>query len=357
MPKLTKFKEKEGNNNLRNYIISAIILVGALLSFFIYKSYAAYKVEKKYDVIKARIGEFGMPSCEIVGNPTTYVENATLTIKVTDQGKNGVAEYSWDGKNYSANNTLNITENKDYTGYIKDTKGNVKTCSVTVDKIDGVTPTLTMLSGTYDKNDTNKIATATFGGTGGNVSCKNTSRGNNPVTTINNINALGPNTITCTATGTNGKSVTKTSTITLQHIFTPGDGLMVNNGAEIITTTACITNGSCNAIIMEGKGTQFGPYVSVNKGCYNIIYQGINVHADASTDGNKSAVLYYSAYTWATGISYPILNLTTSQNQTSYYLYFDKNIDGLEFITTNKMALMIVFVEKVWMNYVGPTCP
>ena len=56
MLKLRKFKEKKLKNN--SLLVSAIILLGLMSSVVISKTYAIYKVEKKYDLIQAKIGDF-----------------------------------------------------------------------------------------------------------------------------------------------------------------------------------------------------------------------------------------------------------------------------------------------------------
>ena len=59
MPKLQKFNKKENSQiSSRKFIFAGIIILIILSIFVFYKSYAIYKIEKKYDVIKSQIGEF-----------------------------------------------------------------------------------------------------------------------------------------------------------------------------------------------------------------------------------------------------------------------------------------------------------
>ena len=80
------------------------------------------------------------PTCSISGNPTAWVTSATLSVTGTDTEKINTKPYSWDGTTYSTTQTKGITANGTYTAYVKDEAGNVKTCSVTVSKVDPTAP-------------------------------------------------------------------------------------------------------------------------------------------------------------------------------------------------------------------------
>ena len=56
MMKLRKFKEKKLTN--KNIMISFGIMVLFMIMIVISKSYAIYKLEKKYDLIQSKIGSF-----------------------------------------------------------------------------------------------------------------------------------------------------------------------------------------------------------------------------------------------------------------------------------------------------------
>ena len=58
MLKLKRFDKNKRKLNSKYIIIAGIMLIFMLSMFALYKSYALYKVQEEYDVIKSRIGEF-----------------------------------------------------------------------------------------------------------------------------------------------------------------------------------------------------------------------------------------------------------------------------------------------------------
>ena len=58
MLKLKRFDKNKRKLNSKYVIIAGIMLIFMLSMFALYKSYALYKVQEEYDVIKSRIGEF-----------------------------------------------------------------------------------------------------------------------------------------------------------------------------------------------------------------------------------------------------------------------------------------------------------
>ena len=58
MLKLKRFDKNKRKLNSKYIIIASIMLIFMLSIFALYKSYALYKVQEEYDVIKSRIGEF-----------------------------------------------------------------------------------------------------------------------------------------------------------------------------------------------------------------------------------------------------------------------------------------------------------
>ena len=58
MLKLKRFDKNKRKLNSKYVIIASIMLIFMLSIFALYKSYALYKVQEEYDVIKSRIGEF-----------------------------------------------------------------------------------------------------------------------------------------------------------------------------------------------------------------------------------------------------------------------------------------------------------
>ncbi len=84
-----------------------------------------------------------LPTCNIIGNPTSWVTDATLTVTGNDSDS-GVAGIKLPGNSeYLAlsSTTLNVTDNGTYIASVKDVAGNTNTCSVTVTKIDKNSPT------------------------------------------------------------------------------------------------------------------------------------------------------------------------------------------------------------------------
>ena len=100
MLKLRKFKEKKLKNN--SLLVSAIILLGLMSSVVISKTYAIYKVEKKYDLIQAKIGDFRGKNLVIsyyINNQESDVipENKNYKVNVSCENATGVwNESKWE---------------------------------------------------------------------------------------------------------------------------------------------------------------------------------------------------------------------------------------------------------------------
>ena len=93
MLRLRKFKEKKLKNN--SLLVSAIILLGLMSSVVISKTYAIYKVEKKYDLIQAKIGDFRGKNQVIsyyINNQESDVipENKNYKVNVSCENATGV---------------------------------------------------------------------------------------------------------------------------------------------------------------------------------------------------------------------------------------------------------------------------
>ena len=58
MPKLKRFKKNQ--LNYKSISISLALVIGLMTVFGVYKSYAIYKLEKKYDLIQSKIGTYTM---------------------------------------------------------------------------------------------------------------------------------------------------------------------------------------------------------------------------------------------------------------------------------------------------------
>lgn len=79
---------------------------------------------------------------DITGNPTEWTkDDVTLTVLATDTGCNGI-QYKLDEGEWQSTNAFVVTENKDYTVYVKDLLGNTASEVVSVTKIDKSKPTI-----------------------------------------------------------------------------------------------------------------------------------------------------------------------------------------------------------------------
>ena len=58
MAKLQKFKKDGIKTNVKYVVISGVVILITIVSFFLYKSYAYYKQVDSNDVIKAKVGDF-----------------------------------------------------------------------------------------------------------------------------------------------------------------------------------------------------------------------------------------------------------------------------------------------------------
>ena len=74
MLKLKRFDKNKRKLNSKYVIIAGIMLIFMLSMFALYKSYALYKVQEEYDVIKSRIGEFNNEDVIL-----SYTVNGTKT--------------------------------------------------------------------------------------------------------------------------------------------------------------------------------------------------------------------------------------------------------------------------------------
>ncbi len=108
----------------------------------------------------------------IDGNPTEWTRfDVTLTVSATDAGCQGI-QYSIDNKNWNSDGIFEITENGEYTIYVRDLLENTTSQVVKVTKIDKVPPEIldftsttedwtnkdVTISGTFDDNSKDTIA-------------------------------------------------------------------------------------------------------------------------------------------------------------------------------------------------------
>jgi len=223
----------------------------------------------KVDKDKPIVGTIG-------GNSTSWTTSKTLTSTITDT--NSKVRYyavttssstptNWTSvgniavASYSLSHT--VTANGTYYIWAKDEAGNVSAAkSVEVTKIDTTTPSITSsyTSTAYSVNEKTSVAvstlySATFGGMGGSVTCKN---GSTTVTNLNTL-AVGSYTLTCTATGLNGKTASVSPKVTIKSAGkTP---------TEIVTGPGTTTTGGGTRY----TGANPNNYVTFNGENYRII--------------------------------------------------------------------------------------
>ncbi|MCI8544787.1 MAG: HYR domain-containing protein, partial [Bacilli bacterium] len=177
----------------------------------------------------------------IGGNTDNWTTSKTLTATLSDS-HSGVVAYAWTTSSATptswvtvgaTNNyafSKNVTANGTYYLWAKDAVGNISAAkSVTVSKIDTTTPSITSsYTGTaYSMTEKTSIGVSTlysvtFGGMGGSVTCKN---GSTVITNLNTL-AVGSHTLTCTATGNNGKTASVSPKVTIKSAGMSGSDLV-----------------------------------------------------------------------------------------------------------------------------------
>lgn len=208
-------------------------------------------------------------------------------------------------------------------------------------KFDDVTPTVTMLTnGTYTNNDARDFASATYGPSGGAITCKDNY--GNVATKVSTLHVLGGVTVKCTAKSNAGKSSEEVSGVYTRNLsFTGGD-----------STIRCIDNTyskdcprSGGVMTLPYGYTQFGPYVKTEAGCYYVQYRGSNFN---------TANMRLSSY-WSNIAGYNIRSLAVSSTNINYYIYVPSVADQLEVTLLNtansNIAISLVKITKV------STCP
>lgn len=290
------------------------------------------------------------------GNWTNANVVITASSSDSESGLNRI-EYSYDEKSWSTKWDSTMSDNKvtgtwstnmNNTVYIRavDNAGNVSLQTTTNIKIDKVSPTLNVVSGSYDKsNSTAIISSNQFGASGGTVYCINTSRSNAAVSKISDIATLGVNSITCTATSNSGMKTTKTSNIIINTTLTYGNGLNYTENSTL----------SGNNIILNNGGVQFGPYYNTNKGCYRVTYYGNNLNSNPALDNGKSGYLNYRAYTNSTGVFYTLSNPSFASTQVSFNMTIPSDVNRVE-ISAYNLTQTQVTISSAKIEYIGTSC-
>jgi len=334
----------------------------------------------------------------IGGNTDSWTTSKTLTATLSDS-HSGISAYAWTTSSAtptswtSVTNTSsyafskNVTANGTYYLWAKDAAGNISAAkSVTVSKIDTTTPSITSsyTSTAYSVNEKTSVAVstlykATFGGMGGSVTCKN---GTTTVTNLNSL-AVGTYTLTCTATGGNGKTASVKPKVTIKSAGTSGSDLVnkdnlpdlanmkryrgANPNNWVCFGSSSITSpGSCDAnhkwriIGIDGSGRMkimTNYYYSTGKrwdtsgGTYGSNNWGRP--ADLKTELNGSSFYSNNTYIDATHRGY-IINATwyTGANKTTTY-NLQSFIDGER---SNSTTGYVGLMSMVDFGYAGSGC-
>ncbi len=184
--------------------------------------------------------------------------------------------YSYSSLSCTNSQSASISGNTVTTGAIT----NNTVCTLTY--TDQTTPTISVISGHYDYYATTSLYSASFGVTGGTVSCVNQSNNNAAVSKVIDLGAIGRNAVTCTATGANGKTKSATQTIYVD---------LLRTGSQMNYTTTCGSYISGSSLYIQPKCSagydwQYGPYVKARAGSYKVTYYGYNVREDGSQTSN-----------------------------------------------------------------------
>jgi len=205
---------------------------------------------------------------------TTKTVNHGSTTTFSVSANNG---YSYSSLSCTNSQSASISGNTVTTGAIT----NNTVCTLTY--TDQTTPTISVISGHYDYYDTTTLYSASFGVTGGTVSCVNQSNNNAAVSKVIDLGAIGRNTVKCTATGKNGKTAQATQTIYVDLSRT-GNQMNYTTGqcGSYVSGTSLYLKQKCSA----GFDWQFGPYVTARAGSYKVTYYVYNMREDGSYSSN-----------------------------------------------------------------------
>lgn len=216
------------------------------------------KIVKKSDAFIVKV-DTKVPTCTLKATGTLYnniyISDVTIDFDKVEDKENenfdgsGVVSKKIDIKSLTTNE-----KDKVITGTVTDGVGRIGTCSITITR-DNIIPEINA------KSDENKILNTAsssitnffdinFGPSGGSTICK---VGTKTVTNINEL-TLGINTVTCTATGNNGKVSSATTKFIHQYYASAscsnGSNLSGNNTtctkSEKTGTTTSITGYHCN---------------------------------------------------------------------------------------------------------------
>lgn len=287
-----------------------------------YTFYAIYGNDKKACTIEINNIDKIPPK----GNIKIDSKERNLAVKLTLSGSDDVAlarePYSWDNKTWSSNNTLIVSSNGTYTGYIKDEAGNITKVSYKVTNV-GNPKTIEKIS-TY----TNTSMALKVDGT-----VKSWQSNNSTVVSVDKngkITSKVVGTATITAILTNGDiyefvivvSKTKVTSITLSHTSVK---LKAKGTVKLSILKITPTNASCDNVSFSSNNTKVA---TVNAGLVTAISDGVAT-ITVNCDGIKA-----QAKITVDSIAHPIVPTTSSykyegstlkyyiQNKSKYYLSY-----------------------------------
>ena len=246
------------------------------------------------------------------------------------------AYYSGSWHNYPSNDYFNSERNELVYFRACDKAGNCSESSSTYIRIDKTTPSISINTKAF-YNQNLSIYSVSYGKSGGATTCINQSDGNKTVSNVNNLGSLGSHKITCTATSNSGMKATATTNLVINGMFSYGTGLSFISPAY----------ASGSSIIIPQGGIQYGPYIPVLPGCYQIWYNGNALNASKDV---------YKAYSGAgAGPHYSLINQNYISENSNYYLQFNSSVSDLETTIYNNTA-SIITVRDVNIWYIGTSC-
>lgn len=204
------------------------------------------------------------------GKITASTNNKKTVLKITgeDNMQLSSSPYSWDGKTWSTINTLTVTKNGMYKGYLKDEAGNITTISYKYNKNSS-----TKTSETTEKLTINKGSSQNLKVSNGTV--KSWVSNNSNIAAIDSngkVTAKMAGTATITATLINGENhyfviTVKDSTVAVTGIsLDKATAEMLTNGTLSLKIASVTPNGaSCNKTTWTSNNTNIATVDSSGK--------------------------------------------------------------------------------------------
>jgi hypothetical protein len=237
----------------------------------------------------------------------------------------------------------NLVQDIYYIRYmIKNGMGVTSDVNTFIAKVDNIVPTLELINkGRYEMDNTNNIIqNVNYGISGASYNCINMNE-NTEVTTINSINKIGLNNISCTITSNAGLTSIVNNEYKLSATFLATD-------AKIGLTSGAYRNNS--SIIVPPGGIQYGPYLNASKGCYRVFYYGNNLNAYAQ---GYQVIAVYDGIAKVVNL----LNLNYVSSDSNYYFELTQDVTKLETKIMNDNPSTTITIDSFRIYYQGETCP